>query len=108
MPDVERDFAEVGVAAAQDRDDALDGDFGIRGRPLLAGFRIEPVHPAPGIEFARLRSCTPRIPLSPHAIPHRPIAVLKVVYPYPNMTPPNPPGIIAPPKAGASGILRLG
>ncbi len=25
---VERDFADVGVAAAQDRDDALDGDFG--------------------------------------------------------------------------------
>ena len=79
------------------------------GRALLAGFGIEPEHPAAGFDLARLgqlhaqnaqiapcdsapadRRVEDRVPVPRH------------------FTPPYPAGIITPHKARASGILRLG
>ena len=93
---VERDVGKIRVAAAQQRDNPFDRDFGIQRRTLLARLGIELVQPAAGIDLARFGKLHPKMPRSPHAMPHRPIAVSKIVYPYPDMTPPNPEGIIAP------------
>src|SRR5690349_10377881 len=49
---IQRDLRHVGIAAAQQRDDAFDGDFGVVRWALLARLGIEVVHPPPGFQLA--------------------------------------------------------
>ena len=52
---VERDVGKVALAAAQQRDDALDRDLDIRRRAKFAGLRIELEQPPPRVDLAGLR-----------------------------------------------------
>src|SRR5262249_48500258 len=51
---IQRDLRHVGIAAAQQRDDAFDGHFRVERRTLLARLGIEAVHPPPGFQLAGL------------------------------------------------------
>ena len=84
---VERDLGKIGVAAAQQRGDALDRDLDIQRRAQVRGHRDRA-----GTAAAGFRSPAPpaiarrRCRAWPHAMPQRPIAVSKIVYPRPAIT----------------------
>jgi hypothetical protein len=87
---IQRDVGQVGSLPAQQRDDALDGDFDIFRRPLLARVGIEQKQPPAGFDLAGFGELhaddTQRAPCDPAPANSR----VKNAVPTPRHTPPTP------------------